>query len=175
MRNTVKKKAASRAGFTLAEALITLLIVLMVSAIVAAGLPAAQRAYEKVVDGANAQLLLSTTVTCLREELGAAVEVEPAEDGKSVSYVSGVTGYPSVIGNSTEGIQVSRERPDASDTQTALLVTAQAATKGMTASFSSVSCSGGVVTISELTVKKGGRTLASLAKLQIRAIALPES
>ena len=62
-------------GFSLAETLVALLIVLMVSSILVAGLPAAFQAYSKVVDGANAQVLLSTGATRIRDELGFATDV----------------------------------------------------------------------------------------------------
>ena len=47
-------------GFTLAETLMTVLIMLLVSSVIAAGIPAAAKAYRKAVDAANAQVLLST-------------------------------------------------------------------------------------------------------------------
>ncbi|MBR2729093.1 MAG: type II secretion system protein [Lachnospiraceae bacterium] len=72
---TAGKKLHSRRGFTLAEMLATVLILLMVSSIVAAGIPAAVRAYEKVVRSANAEVLLSTSVSALRSELGTAREI----------------------------------------------------------------------------------------------------
>ncbi len=65
----------SKAGFTIVEMLMTTLILLMVTAIVAAGIPVAVNAYEKVLDAANAQLLLSTTISRMQEELSTAVEV----------------------------------------------------------------------------------------------------
>ncbi len=64
-----------KAGFTIVEMLMTTLILLMVTAIVAAGVPVAINAYQKVLDAANAQLLLSTTISRLQEELSTAVEV----------------------------------------------------------------------------------------------------
>ena len=62
----------NRGGFTLAETLIAVLILLMVSGIVAAGIPAAREALTKAVDASHSQVLLSTTMTALRNELGSA-------------------------------------------------------------------------------------------------------
>lgn len=62
----------NRGGFTLAETLIAVLILLMVTGIVAAGIPAASNALNRAVDASHAQLLLSTTMTSLRNELGSA-------------------------------------------------------------------------------------------------------
>lgn len=67
------KKSAS--GFTLAETLICVLILLMVSAVVAAGIPSASNAYRKVVVASNAEVLLSTALTTLRNELGTAEDI----------------------------------------------------------------------------------------------------
>ena len=82
---TAGRKLHSRRGFTLAEMLATVLILLMVSAIVAAGIPAAVRAYEKVVRSANAEVLLSTSVSALRSELGTAREIT-VTDGSVLQY-----------------------------------------------------------------------------------------
>jgi len=49
-------KMKSQAGFSLAETLVAILILLLVSVIVANGVPVAQNAYEKVVVGANAKV-----------------------------------------------------------------------------------------------------------------------
>ncbi len=79
-----------RAGFTLTEMLMTTLILLMVTAIVAAGIPVAVNAYQKVLNAANAQLLLSTTISRLQEELSTAVEVwtDTESSGTTVTYYS---------------------------------------------------------------------------------------
>ena len=69
------------AGMTLAELLIVLIILGFVTAILAAGLPTAISAYRKISDASNAQVLLSTGMTRLREELGTATEVEVLEIG----------------------------------------------------------------------------------------------
>ena len=92
MRKTIKKKLNSAAGFTLAETLLAVLIMLMVSGIVAGGIPAAKNAYEKVVRASNAEILLSTTVTTLRNELGTARNVVLGEEGSSGGGESGGEG-----------------------------------------------------------------------------------
>lgn len=101
------KKLNSQAAFTLAETLITVLILLMVSAVVAGGVPAAANAYVKAVDAANAHVLLSTTVNALRSELSTAWNVENLEsdetDEKGITYYSSATGSQSKIFISEEG------------------------------------------------------------------------
>lgn len=70
------------------------LILLMVSTIVATGMPAAREAYQKVVLTANAQTLLSTAVNALRDEIGTAWDVreETISDVKYLTYMSADTG-----------------------------------------------------------------------------------
>ncbi len=70
------KRLRSNLGFTLAELMIAMLILSMVTAVAAGGIPVAINAYTRVVDTANAQVLLSTTMTKLREELGTASEIK---------------------------------------------------------------------------------------------------
>ena len=92
----IKEKLRSSKGFSLAETLLAVLILLLVSVIVANGVPAARNAYEKVIVASNAQALLSTTANALRDELGTAWDVKQ-ESETSVSYYSTNTGSRSVI------------------------------------------------------------------------------
>lgn len=103
---TVFKKLAGSRGFTLAETLICVLILLMVCGIVGAAMPAASAAYTKAVDAANAQVLLSTGISTLRNELSTAADVTISADNKSVSYRSGSTGSWSEIYKDDSGIYV---------------------------------------------------------------------
>jgi len=92
-----RKKLNSNRGFTLAETLLAVLILLLVSTIVATGMPAAKNAYEKIIVAANAQVLLSTSATALRDELGTAWDVKVEDDKKTVTYNSSDTGGKSKI------------------------------------------------------------------------------
>ena len=91
----IVKKLKTNAGFTLAETLMTVLILLMVAGVVAEGLPSAVTAYSKAVDAANAQVLLSTTVNALRGELSTARDVHFT--GSDVIYISSATGSKTKI------------------------------------------------------------------------------
>lgn len=98
-----KGKLYRNSGFTLAETLLAVLILLMVSTIVATGVPVAKNAYEKVVLGSNAQVLLSNAISALRYELGTARDI--SIDGTTVTYISADTGAQSRLSiNGTEGI-----------------------------------------------------------------------
>ena len=94
------QKLNSQAAFTLAETLITVLILLMVSAVVAGGVPAAANAYAKAVDAANAHVLLSTTVDALRSELSTAWDVENIKSDEAGE--KGITYYSSAIGSQSK-------------------------------------------------------------------------
>ena len=92
---TVKKvlhNLNNKSGASLAEMLITVLILLMVSSVVAGGVPAAARAYQNAVDAANAYTLLSTTVNALRSELSTAWGIDVDAEGNTVTYFSARTG-----------------------------------------------------------------------------------
>lgn len=100
-------------GFTLAETLMAVLIMLLVASVVAAGIPAAAQAYRNAVDGANAQVLISSTVNALRSELSTAwsvtVEVEEVEEDKIVYvfyYYSSRTGAKTKLYNDGDTIKV---------------------------------------------------------------------
>ncbi len=89
----------SQSGFSLAETLVALIIILLVSSIIAAGMPAAQKALVNVRESANAQVFLSTTLTELRNELSTASDIKV--NGNSVTYVNPVTGNSKIELDST--------------------------------------------------------------------------
>ncbi len=91
----IRKKLKSRAGFTLAETLLAVAILMLVSVIVATGIPVARNAYEKVVLSSNAETMLTTAISSLRNELGTAWKVESVTGG--VSYFSAATGTRSKL------------------------------------------------------------------------------
>lgn len=78
------KKNIRNKGFTLAETLLAIMILLMVSGIMASGIPTAINVYHKVVDAANANALISTTTTELRDRLALAKDVEV--EGNTVKF-----------------------------------------------------------------------------------------
>ena len=177
MRRAFKKHIADKKGFTLAETLVAILILLMVTAIVAAGIPVAANAYEKIVLAGNAQTLLSTTMTRLRDELGTAtnITVASSNDGSAINY-TGDTGRNSRIyfnSNDTDGIHLT-EYADAAqgvEPYDHLLVTEQAATESLYATYGSVTydSSKGILIVNNLQVKakKDGRVITETEKVEI--------
>ena len=113
IKNRLAKKA-NRSGFSLVEALVAIMILLMVGIIVAAGYPVAQDAYNKVVLASNAEVLLSTAVSTLRNELGTAQDIEisfgdePGDitgnltTGDTITYYNTTRGAGSRISVNTE-------------------------------------------------------------------------
>lgn len=171
----IAKKLSSRHGFTLAETLICVLILLMVCGIVGAAMPAASAAYTRVVDAANAQVLESTAITALRSELSTATSVELV-DSKTITYRSANTGSWSKITVEGNGIKIyeygnTNSFGAVTDYQTdRFLVSKQATTENLSISFDSVEKNGSLITIKGLSVKKDGNELAGKAELKIRTV-----
>ena len=181
-----KNQKRNRGGFTLAETLIAVLILTMVAGIVAGGIPAARNALDKAVDTSHSQLLLSTTMTSLRNELATASSITCAsetvnEDGsvaedpaarKIISYVDS-SGAVCTLQSEDDGIYVEKEAsPDISSgvyhpgIPHRLLVSEQAATKNLYAAFTSASYNNGIVKIEGLKVcKKQGDSERVLSDL----------
>lgn len=91
VKNMLKVRK-SYTGFTLGETLIAVAILVIITA---TSLPAAVNVYRNAVDAANAQVLLSTTVNALRDELSTAWDVKA--DSTGITYRSSDTGSQSKI------------------------------------------------------------------------------
>ena len=181
------RKLNQQKGFSLAEMLVAVLILLMVSAVVAGGVPAASNAYSKAVDAANAQVLLSTAATALRDELGTAKNVSIS--GETVRYYSADNGNYSELSKGTKdsrsvimlksylGETIEDSGSDASDvtlggskTVQWELVSSAAITKKLGLTYESVSFDKGIIMFMNLQVLKNSNVLAELDKLEIRVI-----
>ncbi len=164
-------------GFSLAETLVAVLILMMVTAVIAGAVPAAQKAYYSVVDGANARILVSTTVTALREQLESATGVVVDDSGTSVTYVSGDNGALSRISSGDGGIMLEEyldyAAGTASNETSRLLVSDKAASGRLWASFDSLSYADGLFTVTGLKVfdKENDHELAGADKVVIRVLA----
>ncbi len=172
-------RVRSRKGFSLGEMLVAVLILVMVSAVVAAGVPAAANAYFKVVDSANAQMLLSTTLTKLRSELSTATDVD-CSGSPTITYCNalGVKSKITLVttpndkgeaGIFVELVGLSSGEGSSTDKYKQLLVSLKAAS-GMFMQYSGVAYSDGVITFTDLTVMKGEKPLASVGDYRIRVL-----
>lgn len=189
----MKRKLQSRGGFSLAEMLLATLILLLVATIMTTGIPAAKTAYEKVILGSNAQLLLSTTVTALRDELGTAWEVAVNDAGTEVTYSSANTGTKSVISLKNNTIYrqgFARETTDVKDVifgkklsdgtygrDDVTLISGAASTSDLFVTYDSVSNAPdpGIVTFNNLRVCRKSdpnAVCAELSQLDVRVVAM---
>lgn len=89
MWKKLMRKLNKRSGFSLTELLAAVLILGMVSSVVAGGIPVAKDAYEKVTLSANAQVMLSTAISALRNELCIASKVKTDASGNKLTFFSG--------------------------------------------------------------------------------------
>lgn len=182
---TVKRKLKNKSGFTLAETLLAVLILLLVSVIVANGIPVARNVYNNVIIGANAQMLLSTAVTALRNELGTAKDVNVTADGSQVTYFNAERAAYSMIGlgSGPDRIQVEPyiKKPDGgpivaiSDSQTFDLVSNAASNKDLYVTYERVETDAGnsdIIVFKNLEVKRIGDNsqITSLEELKIRLV-----
>lgn len=173
----IRQKLKSRLGFTLAEMLMAVLILLMVSSVVAGGVPVAANAYYKVVDAANAQVLLSTTVTKLRRELAFASACKLKSGSTEIeNYTNGeIRKVMTLVSKDKDGIQL--DWIEGGSQHSEPLVRIAATTKGLYATFEKITYKDGFFTVEDLKVQKDGNEnpLASVQKLKIRAIAMRDS
>ena len=90
------------AGFTLIETMMALLILVLLTGVVASGIPVASQTYTKAVDASNAQVALTTTAAKLRDELGLAQDVffpTTGGDERNVEFFKTSDGYWAKIEN----------------------------------------------------------------------------
>ena len=93
MKN-MRKVHKNCTGLPLGETLVAVAILVIITA---ASLPAAVHVYRNAVDAANAQVLLSTTVNALRDELSTAWDVKADSTAKEIIYKSSDIGSQSKI------------------------------------------------------------------------------
>lgn len=184
MRKQCGIKLKSERGFTLAETLLAVLIMLMVSAIMATGIPSVKKAYEKVVLASNAEVLLSTTISTLRNELGTAQDVKAPKPGDSadttITYYNPTRGASSKLyvasgGENDKEIMFQRYfSADGliKDYAAAPLVSSKTSTQDLYVTYTSVAYSEGIVTFTGLSVNRASGTegLASRDVFSIRVI-----
>lgn len=183
MKVLFRKALKSSGGFSLAETLICILILLMVSAIVGAAVPAASNVYQKTVDAANAQVVLSTTITMLRDQLSTAGDVKVS--GTTVTYRSGragESGTACMLMLNSQTITVYKGPYSALHSETASdyafngdvtsynLVSQEAVTGNLVITYTGISKSGNTIVFEELTVKKGEVNLTEPRDVSIRVL-----
>ena len=177
------RKLKSRSGFTLGEALVTVLILLLVSTIVATGIPVAKNAYEKVVLASNSEVLLSTTVSALRNELGCAQDIKVNTEENTITYYNETLKSISEISRTdSDGIMIQTyqayiaDSEETASTRRVRLISEEAATSNLLVTYSAVELdSNDVVTFTNLAVYRKtsnglSSPLATRATLSIRIL-----
>ena len=170
----IKQIILDSTGFTLAETLLAILILLMVSTIVATGIPAAKNAYEKVVLASNAEVLLSTTMSELRNELGTARDVDATNN--VITYRNSYTGSESKLFKSSGGDEpagtIMLQRYAGEGGSKALRLVSEKASDGLYVLYGTVdyNSSTGIVTFHNLQVmrKSSANPLAEMDSFPIR-------
>ena len=170
-------------GFSLGEMLATVMILVLAAGMLAAGVPLAANAYRSVVETANAQVLLSTTMTALRTELGSAqtVETQAAEETGKITYYS-IDTMKTQIANangSEAGIWFTPYKSNQSDDTHRRLLISAAAADGLYATYDSITYNEAtkLFTIVNLRVMKPGSEdpLAQTGTFTVRAVNAAES
>ena len=181
MKSIFKNRITGEKGFSLGEMLAALLIMLLVSVILAAGIPAAARAYNDTVDAANAQILLSTAMATLRDELGNASDVKAVEGSTTdLEYISSY-GVPSKVSTTASFKKTDEAGNETTTTETGglfvfmgetprRLVSDQAANMNLTVTYDSISYSDGIVTVTNLRVLKGTTEVVGADTYKIRVL-----
>lgn len=166
-RKKITRKLNSSSAFSLAETLVAILIMLMVSAIVAGGIPAARNAYEKIMKAADAEVMMSTAISTLRNELGTATKVKAASN--SLIYFSEAVEASSRIskgkydftkgklsGKSEETIKYQKYAKTFEEQETestpVLLISEEASGGDLYVSYDDVDYKNGIVTFKNLNV-----------------------
>ncbi len=106
----VSKAKLNKKGFTISETLVSLLILALVITLTGGGIVVVKNAYERVTMRANAQTLLSTTMTKVGNELRYAEDIDTSSadaDGKvdTPAFTNGKTNLKMIFANdSSKGI-----------------------------------------------------------------------
>lgn len=145
-------KIKDKRGFSLTEMLIAMLILLLATAIVARGVPVAKETYEKTVDSANAQVLMSTVLAVLRDDVGMA---ETVTKSGSALVIDSVTLTPG--SDIADDLKISESL---------------ASRQGFTVEFEEVAYPSGsnIVEVKKIKVMKSGSALAKTDVFKIKTM-----
>lgn len=153
-------KKLNNKGLTLFELLITIVILLLISAMMVTGITLAVNSHSQTMTANNSDVLLSTTVSALRNTLAEATEVSAS--GKTLNYRNAYTNASASISAGSNGIELTE-----SGTTKKLLPEA-AATRGLYTTYDSVSATDTIITFVNLRVVKDDKTYASIEEFNIR-------
>ena len=148
----------NRSGASLTEMLFVIMIMLMVAGVMAAGIPAAVEVLAKTSDASHSQVLFSTSMTSLRDELSMAKDIEC--NGQEIKYTDSSGAKCVLTVTDGEGIYLKKVAlPDGTSgaertTYEGLLVSKEASTEGLYSTYTSAVLEDGIVKIEGLRVCK---------------------
>ena len=151
----------NKSGFSLIETVVAMLLVVLMSGMMVTGIRLAVKVYTTVVDKANAQVLLTTTETILRNELSSAKNIKVPDDKKAVSYQNSVTGQKWELSSPGTDIIKKLKKQDGT-TKEDRLIQETTGTKNLHIRFDKIElfAGGRYIKVSGLRVTKGTQTLA---------------
>lgn len=169
-------------GFTFAEVLVALLIMVLLTTFVASAIPVAFTTYRQVVSDSNAQVALSTTASALRDELGLAVDVKTSggdvlyqtADGTWVKIENGSKGLvkreysaagPGIVGNEI----------GTTDLIPSAMIVGATGGGNLSVEMGGITYEGGVFTVSNIQVLMDGSPIESISEYKVKAVFGPES
>lgn len=163
MKNPKRKNRRGSGGFSLSEVLVSILIVTLVSILLVSGMGTIMNTYHKSVNAANAQTLISTVITELRNELTYASDVSCSND--TISYRNS-DGLLCTIANGSSG---TAQAGTAADTYPGLCLTVGSTSKELVSSEAStvlacrisgvfVNSTASEITIGRIAVFEAGKT-----------------
>ena len=149
----------NKSGFSLIETVVAMLLVVLMSGMMVTGIRLAVKVYTTVVDKANAQVLLTTTETILRNELSSAKKITVKDD--TVSYQNSVTGQSWELSSPDTDIIRKLNKPDGT-TKEDRLIQETTGTINLHIRFDKIElfAEGRYIKVSGLRVTKGTQTLA---------------
>lgn len=169
----VKDKLRSQAGFSLAELLLAMLLVAMLTGLVGGGSTVVRTAWEKVVLRADAQTVLSMALHAVTAELEAAdeVKVEGEGESKKITFYHVQRGYRVQLLNETSsGNNKSIYVVPVSTTEGVPILTEKAITKDLTLEMSDLQYDAGKEVFScKISVKRGDQVLVE-QELKVRPL-----
>lgn len=102
----VKAKLHTVGGFSLAELMLTMFILSLMTALSAWGVPVVIHVYQRAVDTANAETYLNTTMIALRGRLCVASNVELKADKTEITYTDPKTGRCRIFRSNDENKEI---------------------------------------------------------------------
>ena len=169
MLNRLKNKK----GFTLSETMAALLILSLVIVLTGGGVIVVKNAYQRITLKANAQVLMSTTITKVNDEFKYAKDVtttvDPADSSKTyTTFVSGNSNLKTAFKNDTsKGIELYYIYGD--NVKTTQLLSNKTMTDGMIPSITYDYSTSDKLFTATITIKKGDSTI-STQELKVRPI-----